>query len=132
MLISNLTPKEPLKLALKRLSEFFRVLSNSRRILIIEELRDGEKDVSSIASSLRLHQSAISKHLSVLRSHRLVVERKEGRSVFYRLSDPELAAWIVDGLKFAGPNLDDTDFFLQGVEQVRSEWMSKRNEEGSK
>ena len=126
----SLLPIVLIHLVFLRLNLLSSILLNE--ILIIEELRDGEKDVSSIASSLHLHQSAISKHLSVLRSHRLVVERKEGRSVFYRLSDPELAAWIVDGLKFAGPNLDDTDFFLQGVEQVRSEWTSKRNEEGSK
>ena len=122
MLAPRLKRSEPIQLALKRLAEFFRVLSNSRRILIIEELRDGEKDVTSLTEALHLQQSAISKHLAGLRTHKLVVERKDGRNVYYRLNDPDIASWIVDGLKYAGPNLEDTNKFLLGVEQVKSAW----------
>lgn len=122
MLEKAIVPEEPIEIAVKRLAEFFRILSNPRRILIIEELRDGEKDVSSLASALRLQQSAVSQHVAVLRAYKLIIERKQGRNVFYRLSDPEMASWIVSGLKFAGPNPDDTELFLLGIEQAKSAW----------
>ncbi|MGD9680339.1 MAG: ArsR/SmtB family transcription factor [Candidatus Obscuribacterales bacterium] len=114
---------------MKRLAEFFRVLSNPRRILIIEELKSAERDVSSIAAALELDQASVSKHLAVLRSYRLVVERKEGRSVFYRLSDVEMTSWIIDGLKFAGPDQEDTERFVQGIEQAKLAWNHTREED---
>lgn len=127
--VDEFAPSQPVELALKRLAEFFRVLSNPRRILIIEELKSTERDVTSIAASLELDQASVSKHLAVLRSHRLVVERKEGRSVFYRLSDLEMTSWIIDGLKFAGPDQEDTQLFVQGVEQARLAWNHRREED---
>lgn len=113
---------------MKRLSQFFGVLSNPRRVRIIEELKESEKDVSTLAASLDLHQSSISKHLAILRAHRIVVERKEGRNSFYRLCDKELASWILDGAKFAGPNRDDARMFLLGLEQAKSAWIQQAKE----
>lgn len=49
---------------------------------------------------LEVSHSRVSQHLSVLRSHRVVVERREGRHVFYRLLDPRLAQWLLDGIEF--------------------------------
>lgn len=109
MLLRKSTQYEPVELAVKQLAEFFRALSNNNRILIIEELADGEKDVSSIAAALQLQQSAVSKHLAVLHIHKLVDERKEGRSVFYRLSDLDIVSWMGDGARFAVSNSDNAE-----------------------
>lgn len=113
-------PSHRLQLVVKRLTEFFRVLSNPRRILIIEELQDEEKDVSSLAAALELEQSAISKHLAALRALKLVSERREGRCVYYRLSNPKMASWIVHGLKFGQSNVDVPDFCLISLMQTES------------
>lgn len=129
MLAGHITQKEPLELAVKRLAEFFRILSNPRRILIIEELQETEKDVSSLAASLQLQQSAVSKHLAILRTHKLVQERKDGRNIYYRLSRPEMASWIFDGITFASTNRDNTDFSVPGAEQANHSW-NRTLEEG--
>ena len=92
----------------KELAEVFKIIAHPDRIRMIEELRTGEKDVNTLAESLELPGPRVSQHLSLLRAHRLVEERRDGRHHFYHLIQPEIAGWIVDGLDFvegrlAGP-----------------------------
>jgi DNA-binding transcriptional ArsR family regulator len=84
----------------KVLAELLGVLAHPHRVRIVEELRNGEMDVNSLQAVLEVSHSRVSQHLSVLRSHRIVAERREGRHVFYRLLQPSMAKWIVDGLQF--------------------------------
>lgn len=88
-------------LVTRRLAQFFKVLSNPLRVLILEELGEGERDVSSLTDTHKVSQPTMSQHIAVLRAHKLVDERRVGRSVIYSLRDPELAMWIVAGMKFA-------------------------------
>jgi DNA-binding transcriptional ArsR family regulator len=84
----------------RELAELLKLLAHPDRLRMIEELRPGEKDVSSIADALMLPATRVSQHLAMLRAHRLVEERRDGRNHFYRLKHPHLAAWIVDALQF--------------------------------
>lgn len=86
--------------ASRDLADLLRTLAHADRIRLIEELRSGEKDVMGIADALQLPSTRISQHLSLLRAHHLVEERREGRNHIYRLAQPELAGWIVDALAF--------------------------------
>ena len=115
-------------LVTRRLADFFKVLSNPRRVFILEELGKGERDVSSLTNSLQVSQSTISQQLAVLRAHKLINERREGRTVFYSLRNSELAAWIVDGLKFAGLESKDAEGFLSAIEQVQTAWGGSNGE----
>lgn len=95
-------------LVAKELSEIFKVIAHPDRIRLIEELRSGEKDVNTLAETLALPGARVSQHLSLMRAHRLVEERRDGRHHFYHLIQPQIAGWIVDGLDFvegrmAGP-----------------------------
>ncbi len=120
-----------IQLVTRRLAEFFKVLSNPRRVLILEELRSGERDVSSLTHALQVSQSAISQQLAVLRIHKLIDERKVGRTVFYSLRNPKLAEWLLDGLKFAGQESKDAEGFLSAIEYAETVWRqkSRRSEE---
>lgn len=84
----------------KELSEIFKIVAHPDRIRMIEELRGGEKDVNSLVELLDLPGPRVSQHLSLLRVHRIVEERREGRHHFYRLTQPEIAEWIIEGLEF--------------------------------
>lgn len=86
------------KVAAEELAKFLSVISHPERIRIIEELHQGELDVSGIQEKLDLSQSTTSRHLSLLKAHHVVVERKEGRRVFYHLSVPLLSTWLIAGL----------------------------------
>lgn len=88
------------KVVARELSEVFKVISHPDRIRMIEELREGEQDVNTLAETLELTGPRVSQHLASLRSHRLVEERREGRHHYYRLTQPEIAGWIIDGLAF--------------------------------
>ncbi|MBM3761462.1 MAG: helix-turn-helix transcriptional regulator [Acidobacteria bacterium] len=84
----------------KEMAEFLGVLAHPHRVRIVQELRNGEMDVNSLQNVLEISHSRVSQHLSVLRSHRVVTERRDGRHVYYRLLQVKLAQWLVDGLDF--------------------------------
>lgn len=84
----------------KELAEVFGILSHPDRIRMIEELRIGEKDVGGLAKALGLEAPRISQHLRLLKAHKIVIERRDGRHHFYHLSNPDMASWIVHGLTF--------------------------------
>lgn len=86
------------KVAAEELARFLGVISHPERIRIIEELNQGELDVGGIQGRLKISQSTTSRHLSLLKAHHVVIERKEGRHVFYHLSVPLLSAWLISGL----------------------------------
>jgi len=93
----------------RELAEVFKVIAHPDRIRLIEELRRDEKDVSSLAEGLDLPGPRVSQHLSVLRTHRIVEERRDGRRHLYRLVRPEIAGWIVDGVNFLEGRFDGLD-----------------------
>ena len=60
------------------------------RLRILAMLRDGELRVCQMTALLDLATSTVSAHLADLKRAGLVDERKDGRWVFYRLSDGEI------------------------------------------
>ena len=63
-------------------------------------VRTGECDVNTLAERLNLPPTRLSQHLSLLRTARMVEERRNGRQHLYRLAQPQIAGWITDGLAF--------------------------------
>ena len=84
----------------RELADLFRLLAHADRLRLIEELRLEEKDVSGLAAALDLPATRVSQHLAMLRAHRLIEERRDGRNHFYRLAHPQIADWIIDALPF--------------------------------
>jgi DNA-binding transcriptional ArsR family regulator len=112
----------------KELAGLLSALAHPHRLRIVEELGRGEMDVNALQQELGISHSGVSQNLAILRAHRLVVERREGRHVIYRLAHPGLAAWLLGGLDFlehefsAGANLRDV------LETVRSHWQKGAGE----
>ncbi len=65
-----------------------KALANPQRLRILCQLATGEKTVSQLMDSVRMRQAAVSQQLQRLRAENLVAARREGRNVYYRLSDP--------------------------------------------
>lgn len=93
------------KIAAQELASFMQPLGHYVRIQIIEELRAGELDVSTLQKIINLPQSTVSQHLATLKSHFLIKERKEGRRVYYHLIEPELAEWLLFGIDLLNKSL---------------------------
>ncbi len=104
----------------RELAEIFKIVAHPDRIRMIEELRTGEKDVNTLAEALDLPGARVSQHLSLMRAHRLVEERRDGRHHFYHLTQPEIAGWIVDGLDFVEGRLNGPA--KSSIKQARRIW----------
>ncbi len=70
-----------------RASNFLKAISHEGRLLILCHLVSGEKSVTELEDLLSARQAAVSQQLSRLRLEGLVVPRREGKAIFYRLAD---------------------------------------------
>ncbi len=86
--------------SLRRASEHFSLLAGETRLKIMVLLdAAGELCVCDLAAVLEMTPAAVSQHLSRLRSGRLVVSRRDGMTIYYRLSeavDPAVRAAVTD------------------------------------
>jgi DNA-binding transcriptional ArsR family regulator len=106
----------------RELAELLGVLAHPHRLRMVEELRGGELDVGTLKHILEISHSGVSQHLALLRAHRIVGERREGRHVFYRLRNPELAAWLLEGLTFIESDAEASQQLRHDVRRARAEW----------
>ncbi len=81
------------------LAELFKVFGDSTRIKILYALFEAELCVCDISKLLGLTQSAVSHQLRVLKANRLVKPRKDGKAVFYSLSDDHVRKIIAQGME---------------------------------
>lgn len=68
-------------------AELCKTFSDPTRLMIISELRGGEKSVGELVETLQSPQAVISRHLAVLRHGGVVKARREGVSVYYSLTN---------------------------------------------
>ena len=83
--------------------DVFLAIADPTRRAILDRLRRGPSPVNELASGFRVSRPAISKHLRVLRSARLVRERREGRQRIYQLEPEriqEIAKWAEEYRRF--------------------------------
>jgi DNA-binding transcriptional ArsR family regulator len=111
-------------LVTRELAELLAALGHPHRIRIIQELRDGESDVKSLQDSLGISHSGVSQHLMVLRAHRIVSERRQGRHVFYRLRQPGIASWLLDATEFLEQESEALEL-QEAIRKARRVWAAK-------
>ncbi len=68
-------------------SNFLKAISHEGRLMILCHLVSGEKSVTELERLLSARQAAVSQQLSRLRLEGLVVPRREGKTIYYRLAD---------------------------------------------
>ncbi len=69
------------------LMKFFKGLGESTRLRIVEALLEKERNVSELLGLIGVPQSNISNHLACLKWCGYITSRKEGTSIFYRITD---------------------------------------------
>ena len=70
-----------------RASNFLKAISHEGRLMILCHLASGEKSVTELEELLSARQAAVSQQLSRLRLEGLVIPRRDGKTIYYRLSD---------------------------------------------
>ena len=71
-------------------AEMCKVFSNPIRLEILNLLRDKEMSVTELIIKTKLTQANISQHLSIMKSKGIVTSDRNGKKIFYRLSNPKI------------------------------------------
>jgi len=79
-------------------ADLCKVLTDPKRLMILEALRGGDRSVGELAETLGIALPNASQHLAVLRNAGLVEGTRAGTTVVYRLAEPTIvdACDIVD------------------------------------
>src|SRR3990170_4575414 len=72
----------------RRQARILKALANESRLKIVDRLSRGECSVGELTEMIGSDPSTVSKHLAVLRSHGIVLDRREGNVVYYKLMTP--------------------------------------------
>jgi DNA-binding transcriptional ArsR family regulator len=76
------------------LAQTFSALADSNRAKIIYSLIGNDLCVCDISSVVGISESAVSQHLRILRNLRLVNQWKDGRMVYYKISDDHIGTLL--------------------------------------
>ena len=96
--INKIKDKLPEDEILCDLSDLFKVFGDGTRIKIICALFQHEMCVCDIAALLNMSQSAVSHQLRVLKTAKLVNNRRDGKVVYYSLADDHVKRIFDQGL----------------------------------
>src|SRR5215472_13506737 len=84
------------------LAEIARALGHAHRLELLEHLSQGERGVEDLAIRTGLTVANTSRHLQLLRHAAVVEGRREGKRVFYRLSDEDAMIALLSALSRVG------------------------------
>ncbi len=79
-------------------AELFRAFSDTSRVRILFALTTQEMNVNSLAELVGISESAVSHHLRGLRQMKLVVARRGGKEVYYRIDDEHIITLFGQGV----------------------------------
>ena len=95
-------------------ARFFKGLGDPVRLRILEFLEGGERSVGEIVEHLGLPQNRVSMHLGCLRWCGYVDTRRDGRYVFYRLTDSR----VTEILRLSREMLSGSEVYLMTCEVI--------------
>jgi DNA-binding transcriptional ArsR family regulator len=79
-------------------AELFRAFSDTSRVHILFALSLHEMNVGTLSKEVGISESAVSHHLRGLRQMNLVVARRDGKEVYYRMEDEHIIALFRQGV----------------------------------
>ena len=71
-----------------------KAIADGKRLLIINELRDGPRSVGELADALGIPQANASQHLAILRDRGIVTARRTGSTIHYSLTSSKVVQAI--------------------------------------
>ncbi len=75
-------------------ASLLKTLSHPARLMIVCTLIEGEFSVGDLEERIDLHQPHLSQHLTVLRNSDIVETRRDGKQIFYRLTEQKAVQLI--------------------------------------
>jgi ArsR family transcriptional regulator len=97
----------------KRIARLLRAIDQPARLQILMAISTGEACVCHLEAALGMRQAYLSQHLMALRKARVLKTRREGRYIFYCLSDPQLLDLIQLAAELTGVEEDTLQALIQ-------------------
>jgi ArsR family transcriptional regulator len=94
---SQIAVKRPEPRVVERTAAIFRALGDPGRLQLVLLLAEGERCVSEIANLQQESLPAVSQRLKLLKSERIVSQRRAGKHIYYRLADDHIAELVANG-----------------------------------
>src|SRR5450756_85666 len=79
-----------LEVTRKRSAVVAKALADPKRLCVLQSLAEGELSVRELSDRVGCHVPNMSQHLAVLRNSGLVLTRRDGNAIYYRLADPRI------------------------------------------
>ena len=98
-LLKKIKKDMPADELLQDLGDLFKIFGDTTRIKIMYALYEGEMCVCAISELLNMTQSAISHQLKILKDANLVSARRDGKEIYYSLSDEHVKSIIAEGFE---------------------------------
>jgi ArsR family transcriptional regulator, virulence genes transcriptional regulator len=71
-------------------ADICQTLANPKRLQIISLLKKGELSVGDMVKAMGIAKANLSQHLSSMRQKGILIARREGTSIYYRLASPKI------------------------------------------
>jgi ArsR family transcriptional regulator len=71
-------------------ADICKTLGNPKRLEIICALENGELTVTELVKRLKIPKANVSQHLAIMRSKGLLIARRDGLNIYYRISNPKI------------------------------------------
>ena len=104
-------------------AEICKTLSQPKRLMLVHELRTGEKSVGQLSSILGISQPNASQHLAILRKRGIVATKRDGATVYYSLSSPRIGEACDLVHKFLTEQLENSRELASSIHKY--DWESK-------
>jgi DNA-binding transcriptional ArsR family regulator len=114
------------KIVANELANVLRQISHPDRIRLLLKLQSGEQSVNELATALEIPATRVSQHLAVLRAIALVETESVGQNRVYRMPQPALALWLIDGIDFIAHRLGRAS--EHDIEQAKDLWQRETSQ----
>ena len=87
-------PPEDLAAQATEVAGLLKTLAHPARLMLVCTLVEQEMSVGALEQALGIHQPTLSQQLNVLREAGIVETRREGKQIFYRLTEKKAARLV--------------------------------------
>ena len=99
--IKTVSQRLPKRSTINEVSEIFKLFADGSRLSIVWALNESEMCVCDLCALLKMKQSAVSHQLKKLKMSQVVKTRREGKVIYYSLSDSHITTILEMGIEHA-------------------------------
>ena len=103
-------------------ADMCKVFSHPTRLEILNVLREEEMSVSNLAGRLKVAIGNLSQHLNMMKQRRVLVSRKDGNVVYYRLANPKMLKAFDLIREILLEQMQRDTALVRHLERARAQW----------